>query len=90
MSLYVHGGVYSGCQKKARVFGSRSWGVEVVREVVGSPTSPPHGFFSGGEVFLYLTSPLMGDPKPPQSPYKALFDTEKIDIAGKNLWFWNE
>jgi hypothetical protein len=25
-----------------------------------------------------------------QSPYKAFFDTEKIDIEGKNLWFWNE
>jgi putative transposase len=24
-----------------------------------------------------------------QSPYKAFFNTEKIDIAGKNLWFWN-
>jgi len=22
-----------------------------------------------------------------QSPYKAFFDTEKIDIEGKNLWF---
>jgi hypothetical protein len=26
----------------------------------------------------------------PQSPYKAFFDTEKINIEGKNLWFWNE
>jgi len=25
-----------------------------------------------------------------QSPYKTFFDTEKIDIEGKNLWFWNE
>ena len=25
-----------------------------------------------------------------QSPYKAFFDTEKIDIEGKNLWFWSE
>ena len=25
-----------------------------------------------------------------QSAYKDYFDTEKIDIAGKNLWFWNE
>lgn len=25
-----------------------------------------------------------------QSPYKAFFDTEKNDIEGKNLWFWNE
>jgi hypothetical protein len=25
-----------------------------------------------------------------QSAYKVFFDTEKIDIAGKNLWFWNE
>ncbi len=25
-----------------------------------------------------------------QSPYKAFFDTEKIEIEGKNLWFWNE
>jgi hypothetical protein len=25
-----------------------------------------------------------------QSPYKAFFDSEKNDIEGKNLWFWNE
>ena len=25
-----------------------------------------------------------------QSPYKAFFDTEKNDIEGENLWFWNE
>ena len=25
-----------------------------------------------------------------QSPYKSFFDTGKIDIEGKNLWFWNE
>ena len=25
-----------------------------------------------------------------QLPYKAFFDTEKVDIEGKNLWFWNE
>jgi hypothetical protein len=25
-----------------------------------------------------------------QSFYKAFFDTEKINIEGKNLWFWNE
>ena len=25
-----------------------------------------------------------------QSLYKAFFDTEKNDIEGKNLWFWNE
>jgi putative transposase len=25
-----------------------------------------------------------------QSAYKDYFDTEKVDIAGKNLWFWNE
>jgi putative transposase len=25
-----------------------------------------------------------------QSAYKDYFDTEKINIAGKNLWFWNE
>jgi len=25
-----------------------------------------------------------------QSTYKDIFDTEKIDIAGQNLWFWNE
>ena len=25
-----------------------------------------------------------------QSPYKAFFDTEKVDMEGKNLWFWNE
>ena len=25
-----------------------------------------------------------------QLPYKAFFDTEKNDIEGKNLWFWNE
>ena len=25
-----------------------------------------------------------------QIPYKAFFDTEKIDIAEKNIWFWNE
>ena len=25
-----------------------------------------------------------------QSAYKDFFDTEKIDIAGKILWFWNE
>ena len=24
------------------------------------------------------------------SPYRAVFDTEKNDIEGKNLWFWNE
>jgi len=24
------------------------------------------------------------------SSYKAFFDTKKKDIAGKNLWFWNE
>jgi len=25
-----------------------------------------------------------------QSLYKAFFDTEKNDIEGENLWFWNE
>ena len=25
-----------------------------------------------------------------QSPYNVLFDTEKNDIEGENLWFWNE
>jgi hypothetical protein len=25
-----------------------------------------------------------------QSSYKAFCDTKKIDIEGKNLWFWNE
>jgi len=25
-----------------------------------------------------------------QSPYRALFGTEKNDIDGENLWFWNE
>ena len=25
-----------------------------------------------------------------QSAYKDYFDIEKVDIAGKNLWFWNE
>ena len=25
-----------------------------------------------------------------QSVNKDFFDTEKIEIAGKNLWFWNE
>jgi REP-associated tyrosine transposase len=26
----------------------------------------------------------------PQAPYKAFSDTEKNDIEGENLWFWNE
>jgi hypothetical protein len=26
----------------------------------------------------------------PQMPYIDLFATKKIDIEGKNLWFWNE
>ena len=26
----------------------------------------------------------------PQSSYKALFDTEKVEIEWKNLWLWNE
>ena len=25
-----------------------------------------------------------------QSPYKAFFDTEKSDMEGKNLSFWND
>jgi len=25
----------------------------------------------------------------PQSSYKALFDTEKVEIEWKNLWLWN-
>jgi len=25
-----------------------------------------------------------------QSPYKGFFDSQKSDIEGKNLWFWNE
>ncbi len=25
-----------------------------------------------------------------QAPYRALFDAEKVDIEGENLWFWNE
>jgi len=24
-----------------------------------------------------------------QSPYNAVFDAEKNDIDGENLWFWN-
>jgi len=25
-----------------------------------------------------------------QALYNALFDAEKVDIEGKNLWFWDE
>ena len=25
----------------------------------------------------------------PQSPYNVVFDAEKSDIDGENLWFWN-
>jgi putative transposase len=59
--------------------GSRSF-VEAVKMQMGS-------FATGRRVQKKVEGFELQEP---QSPYNALFDTEKNDIEDENLWFWNE